>query len=224
MISEDLLKQALYDYEENKMSQLPEVEQSSHTFSEEFLRSMEQLPRKKANLRRRFTHMAACFAAVCLTASALTFCISPTARAAVISWIRGQENTYYTYRSTGGSETDDKLIYSLGYVPEGYTLFGDHSDPGHGMIVYTNEEGQLLTFQYNADTGDSALYLDPESSIHSTSPIHEAMADVYIAQLEEESSVIVWVDSKTNYLLTIMGFFSEEELLALAESAAPKQP
>lgn len=222
MISDDLLKQALADYDEDRLSRLPEESTCDHAFSPRFLQKMGRISTEKQRFYPRMNHMAASFSAVCLAGIMLFFCASPTARATVISWIRGQENTYYTYRSTNTSQSDDQLVYTLTAPPEAYQLFADHSDPGHGMVVYTSESGQLLTFQYTADNGSSAMYLDPESAVHSTVQIGDSIADVYIAQAETESSAIVWMDTKTNYLLTLTGFFTEEELIALAESVTLK--
>jgi len=141
----------------------------------------------------------------------------------MLSWVRGTENSYFTYRSTGGTQDNTDLVYTLADIPEGYTLFADHSDPGHGMVVYANAEGQLLSFQYTADTGESAMYLDSESAEKSTVMVGSTSADLYLSASPEESSSIVWIDGETDYLLTIMGFFDEEVLVKLAESVAVSQ-
>lgn len=220
MISDEKLIQALSDYDEKKLAQLSGDAVSEHTFSQEFEDKIRSIHRPRRTVSRGLRHMAACLAAVCVASAALGFFVSPTARAAMLSWVRGKENTYFTYRSTGSDRENTDLIYRLDTVPEGYTLFADHSDPGHGMAVYTNEDGQLLSFQYTADTGGSAMYLDPESAKHSTAVIGEAAADLYLAQSPSESSTIVWIDKETDYLLTVMGFFGEEELIELAKSVA----
>lgn len=218
MISDEKLIQALSDYENDTLSHLES--RPEYVFSPEFEKKIGRISRRKKPVSRRMTSLAASFAAICILSGALTFCVSPTARAAMLSWVRGTENSYFTYRSTGGSQENADLVYGLDAVPEGYTLFADHSQPGQGMVVYVNEEGQMLSFQYTADTGDSALYLDPEGAEHVAVTVGNVTADLYVSDSPEESSAILWVDGETDYLMSIMGFFTQEELVTLAESVA----
>lgn len=51
-------------------------------------------------------------------------------------------------------------------------------------------------------------------------------ADLYFSQTETENSSIVWADPNTDYLISIAGYFTDDELIELANNvtymAAPR--
>ncbi|MGN0384436.1 MAG: DUF4367 domain-containing protein [Lachnospiraceae bacterium] len=221
MISDKFIQQALQEYDTEILSTIPTESECGHTFSALFEKKMKSVIRKGNHPHlSRAIRMAASFTLVLLIAGASVLALSPTARATVTGWILGRSGSAYVYTSTGDNTGDSTMFkYTLSAIPEGYTLWVDNLNPTGGFVIYSEEEtGKLLNIMYAPNEGTGALYIIPESAVQSTIPFGSTTADIYLAQTEEESSGIVWVDPNTDYLISISGFFSKEELVDMAAS------
>lgn len=144
--------------------------------------------------------------------------LSPTARAAIMGWIFGQEGDAYTYRSTG-SETNAETIttYDFAEIPKGYTLWQNMLMPNSGFVIYSEEEtGRFLKVFFAPNDSSGALYLIPEDATRTTIQLGEVTADFYLSNTEDSSSTIVWTDPVNDYLVCVDGFFSQKELVEMA--------
>ena len=166
----------------------------------------------------RVLRMAASFALVILIAGGSVMAISPTARAAVMGWLFGRESDAFVYRSTG-TETNEETIttYDFAEIPEGYTFQQNFLMPNSGLVIYSEEAtGRLLKVFFAPNDGSGALYLIPEDATLIPIQLGDISADFYLSNIEDESSTIVWTDPENDYLVTVDGFFSQEELVEMA--------
>ena len=229
MISNFLLRQATEEYHEESMSAIPTENEIDHVFSDRFENNMRSVIKKNNHPQlNRVLRMAASFALVILVASGSVMALSPTARAAVMGWLFGQDGTTFSYTSMGEeSESDVYYKYDLSEIPEGYFLWQEIVDESQSIMLYAEEEtGHLLKVTGSPNDGNRAMYLVTTSEEKSTVQIGDITADFYLSESDDVSSGLAWVDPENDYLICLDGFFSKEDLIEMAQSlvktAVPK--
>ena len=226
MISNDFIRQATEEYHEESMTAIPTENEIDHVFSDRFEENMKSVIKKNNHPQlKRVLRMAASFALVILIAGGSVMALSPTARAAVLGWLFGRESDAYVYRSTG-TETNEETIttYDFAEIPEGYTFQQNFLMPNSGLVIYSEEStGRLLKVFFAPNDGSGALYLIPEDATLIPIQLGDISADFYLSNIEDESSTIVWTDPENDYLVTVDGFFSQEELVEMALNLVKKE-
>ena len=229
MISNEFIRQATEEYHEESMSAIPTENEIDHVFSDRFENNMRSVIKKNNHPQlNRVLRMAASFALVILVASGSVMALSPTARAAVMGWLFGQDGTTFSYTSMGEeSESDVYYKYELAEIPEGYFLWQEIVDESQSIMLYAEEEtGHLLKVTGSQNDGTGAMFLLTTTDEKSTVQIGDITADFYQSSTADSSSGLAWIDLDTDYLICLDGFFSKEELLEMAQSlvktAVPK--
>ena len=219
MISNEFIRQATEEYQEESMSAIPTENEIDHVFSDRFEKNMESVIKKNKHPQlKRVLRMAASFVLVILMAGGSVMALSPTARAAVMGWLFGRESDAYVYRSTG-TDTDEETIttYDLAEIPEGYTLWQNMVMPTSSLVIYAEDEtGRFLKVFAAPNDGSGALYLIPEDATLIPIQLGDIQADYYQSNIKSSGSTIVWTDPENDYLVTVDGFFSLEELTDMA--------
>ena len=221
MISNEFIRQATEEYHEESLSAIPTENEIDHVFSDRFEENMKSVIKKNNRPQlKRVLRMAASFALVILVAGGSVMALSPTARAAVIGWLFGQDGTTFSYTSMGEeSESDVYYKYELPQIPEGYYLWQEIVDESQSILLYAEEEtGHLLKVTASPNDGTSAMFLLTTTDEKSTVQIGDVTADFYLSESEDVSSGLAWVDPENDYLICFDGFFSKEELIELAAS------
>ena len=221
MISNEFIRQATEEYQEESMSAIPTENEIDHVFSDRFEKNMESVIKKNKHPQlKRVLRMAASFALVILISGGSVMALFPTARAAVMGWLFGQEGTVFSYRSMGEeSESDVYYKYELTQIPEGYYLWQEIVDESQSIMLYAEEEtGHLLKVTGTPNDGTGAMFLITTTDEKATVQIGDITADFYLSESEDVSSGLAWVDPENDYLICFDGFFSKEELIAMAES------
>ena len=221
MISNEFIRQATEEYHEESMSAIPTENEIDYVFSDRFEENMKSVIKKNNHPQlKRVLRMAASFALVILVASGSVMALSPTARAAVMGWLFGQDGTTFSYTSMGEeSESDVYYKYDLAEIPEGYFLWQEIVDESQSIMLYAEEEtGHLLKVTGSPNDGTGAMFLLTTTDEKSTVQIGDITADFYLSESEDVSSGLAWVDPENDYLICFDGFFSKEELIAMAES------
>ena len=169
---------------------------------------------------KRVLRMAASFALVILVTGGSVIALSPTARAAVIGWLFGQDGTIFSYTSMGEqSEFDIYYKYELPEIPEGYFLWQEVVDENQCIILYGEEAtGHLLKITGTPNDGTGAMFLLTTTEQKKTVRIGDITADFYQSESDDSGSCIAWVDPENDYLICIDGFFPQEELIEMALS------
>ena len=229
MISNEYIRQATEEYHEESMSAIPTENEIDHVFSDRFEENMKSVIKKNNHPQlKRVLRMAASFALVILVASGSVMALSPTARAAVMGWLFGQDGTTFSYTSMGEeSESDVYYKYELAEIPEGYFLWQEIVDESQSIMLYAEEEtGHLLKVTGSQNDGTGAMFLLTTTDEKSTVQIGDITADFYQSSTADSSSGLAWIDPDTDYLICLDGFFSKEELIEVAQSlvktAVPK--
>ena len=229
MISNEFIRQATEEYHEESMSAIPTENEIDHVFSDRFEENMKSVIKKNNHPQlKRVLRMAASFALVILVAGGSVMALSPTARAAVIGWLFGQDGTTFSYTSMGReSESDVYYKYDLAEIPEGYFLWQEIVDESQSIMLYAEEEtGHLLKVTGSPNDGTGAMFLLTTTDEKSTVQIGDITADFYQSSTADSSSGLAWIDPDTDYLICLDGFFSKEELIEMAQSlvktAVPK--
>ena len=221
MISNEFIRQATEEYHEESMSAIPTETEIDHVFSDRFEKNMETvIKRNKHPQLKRVLRMAASFALVILITGGGVMALSPTARAAVMGWLFGQEGTVFSYRSMGeDSKSNVYYKYGLSQIPEDYFLWQEIVDESQSILLYAEEEtGLLLKITGSPNDGTGAMFLITTTEEKETVQIGDITADFYQSESEDSGSGIVWVDPDTDYLICLDGFFSKEELIEMAQS------
>ena len=229
MISNEFIRQATEEYHEESMSAIPTENEIDYVFSDRFEENMKSVIKKNNHPQlKRVLRMAASFALVILVASGSVMALSPTARAAVMGWLFGQDGTTFSYTSMGEeSESDVYYKYDLAEIPEGYFLWQEIVDESQSIMLYAEEEtGHLLKVTGSPNDGTGAMFLLTTTDEKSTVQIGDITADFYQSSTADSSSGLAWIDPDTDYLICLDGFFSKEELIEMAQSlvktAVPK--
>ena len=229
MISNEFIRQATEEYHEESMSAIPTENEIDHVFSDRFENNMRSVIKNNNHPQlKRVLRMAASFALVILVASGSVMALSPTARAAVMGWLFGQDGTTFSYTSMGEeSESDVYYKYELAEIPEGYFLWQEIVDESQSIMLYAEEEtGHLLKVTGSPNDGTGAMFLLTTTDEKSTVQIGDITADFYQSSTADSSSGLAWIDPDTDYLICLDGFFSKEELIEMAQSlvktAVPK--
>ena len=221
MISNFLLRQATEEYHEESMSAIPTENEIDHVFSDRFEENMKSVIKKNNHPQlKRVLRMAASFALVILIAGGSVMALSPTARAAVMGWLFGQEGTVFSYTSMG-TKTESEVFYKydLAVIPEGYVLWQEIVDETQSIMLYAEEEtGLLLKLTATPNDGSSAMFLITTTDQKETVQIGDITADFYPSESEDSSPGLAWVDPDNDYLICLDGFFSQEELIDMASS------
>ena len=219
MISNLLLRQATEEYHEESMSAIPTENEIDHVFSDRFEKNMESVIKKNNHPQlKRVLRMAASFALVILITSGSVMALSPTARAAVMGWLFGQEGTVFSYTSMGTkAESEVYYMYELAEIPEGYFLWQEIFDETQSVMLYAEEEtGHLLKVTATPNDGTGAMFLITTTDQKETVQIGDITADFYPSESEDSAPGLAWIDPESDYLICLDGFFSKEELIEIA--------
>ena len=150
---------------------------------------------------------------------------NPAVRAGMHRWyLEVREDVRIHYFT--GDLTDDPLPhYAIGAFPEGYYLSPERetvesASGSFRSIRYENDDGKYLYFDYGYmhQGAASTVYLDEGDTMIETT-VNGCPAEIYLTATPETSrSLITWISEEENMDFSIMGHFSAEELVEMAES------
>lgn len=166
---------------------------------------------------------AAIIVAISLSLSVICT-ISPTARAAVASFIKTIHDNFIIYDSSG-KHTDIPIESILASIidnisiPENYNLSDQYYDDSYALIMYTDDAQHILSITVmSSDSGASSSGNILDGSLKETT-INNFPAELFIADTTKHDNVsnnITWTDTDTGYLYSISAFLPSDELIALA--------
>lgn len=191
---------------------------ADHVFSARFEKKMDALIRRAAHpVRQQVLRYAAAVLIVAVMAFGSLFLFSPTARAAVIGWVRSTFGSYIHYYSEDTTPPDMEYDYCLPEEFDGYTLHTIVEKESDSLFIYTNAAGQMLSFHYIRGTSNASLFLmDIEDYRHHSNVVNSVCYDIYIAPSDDNASIIVWHAPDDNTLLSICAFANKDELVKIA--------
>lgn len=221
-MNEERLKQAARQAGQAITESLPAPEDCTHTFSQNFQQKMKRLLRRANHPRSRPALRVACMLLVCLLGCGTFFQVNAEAREIFLGWVSRLEEGAQHYFFSGDSAANDEFIhYSLNGLPDGYQLYDiDDSNENERVTVYVNEEGQFLRFGYlrkKEEVTSPDLFFITGEAKKQTVLVHGKTADFYMDETRNASSLIVWTDDDTGFLLYISAYLNEPDLIRLAE-------
>lgn len=232
MLTDAMLREAAAEAERFLLSIVPE-EGEPHVFSKRFERRISKLIRRANHpIRYKVMRAAAAVVLVIATLFGTVMAVSPEARAAVVGWVKSAFYEFFEYSnevsdinhmpnngdsdvSTSPSEPVE-YTYRLSVIPEGYRELNTVDSIDKRVYMYVDHTGQILLFSYVYGGQTDSIFIEVENYTQYTATIHGISADIYIANNENETSMIVWQDIHTNTLFQITAMASKEELVVLA--------
>lgn len=216
MITEEMLISAAAEVSDAMVSGISE---QPHRFSAGFKQKLRSLTRRAEHpVRYRLMRQAAAVLVAVLTVFSVLYVGSPTVHATVDLWMRSMFGSYFQYSPLDTTPADVEYDYFLPKEFDGYTLMSK-LDRGDSVVhIYSNENGQMLSFDYVRGTLDSSLFLmNVENCTQYSGYVGSLSADIYIAPTHNRSSVIVWQDPAENVLFYIQAVADKDQLIAIAE-------
>ena len=216
MITDELLNEATREYEEALLGALPETV-PSHTFSKGFEKKMARICRKSkhSSVYTAFKRVACAMIVVVFLGSTAVLS-SAEGHATVMGWIN-MVSGYFTQKA-------DEPVYSsydLKEVPEGYRLVERSQRKGGGFVLYVDQQGQFLVFDYQVDPDAGAYYMKMENHIHLQETVGGQRMDIYLSQDPAYRNAIVWsVPGKATF--SISAYLEKNDLIALTKKVTPK--
>jgi len=220
MISDQELCDAARKVEEMILASLSRPEECEATFTPKFERKMKKLIRRVDHpIRYWLQKSAACFLAAILLGGSCLLAFSSEARAAFVGWIREVREGWFVYHYIGEEKDSlEGIIYCPTWVPDGYEVTLEYSDPWHVNIGYQNADGELAMFSYAMYTETMEAQVEGEGAEVKHIFINEHPADLYLDPNPGEANVLMWMNDEIGALFSISAQFSGDEIIKMAES------
>lgn len=219
MITDEMIAEAAAELNEALIKSLPDPHECKHQFSKKFERKMDKLIyRVNHPIRYKIVSRVASILLVMLIGFTVVMSCSPTARAAVIGWIKQVYESFYSYYFETNVDTDSSSKYQIDPLPEGYVEISIDEDNGTFIGIYANDKNEMLTFSYSVSPESAMFYVVKEAYLIEETQISGNKADLYISIDGSQSNGIIWCDESIGIIFYISGRFDGEELKILAES------
>lgn len=217
MISDEMLTQAAQEYEQALLGALPETV-PAHTFSKTFQKKMARLCRKTkhSSAYTAFKRVACAVILVALLGSTAVLS-SAEGHATVMGWIN-----MISDRFTQKTEEPIAKNYDLKEVPEGYRLVEHSQRKGGGFVLYVDQRGSFLVFDYQYDPSGGSYFMKMENHIHLQETVDGQLMDIYLSQDPAYRNAVVWsVPGKATF--SISAYLEKNDLIALTKQVIPKK-
>lgn len=191
-----------------------------HIFSKSFERNMKRLIRSvNHGVSYRFVQQVACFALVVFLGIISLVTAIPTARAAVIEWLRNQYEAYVEYFLPHGLQNNaGSNQYTISPLPDGYYETNRFDVEGSCTVLYANSIDSRIHFIYSKDPDAvSFLVMSDESTLINVD-LEGCTADLYIPLNINEATSIVWYDNSRETIFYISGVLETDDLIELAKN------
>lgn len=219
MISKATFLSALEEVDNAILAALPDPKDCSFQFSKRFEQKMRSVIRRGnhpviyTTLRR-----VACILLVLAMLFSGIMIVNTEVRASVIGWIKEQYETFYHYFFPAETAATEQLEYTLGWVPNNYTLVNTQKTDLRSTAIYFDPDGKLIQFSYIYGATNTGDFLKNENHTCHPVSINGMTGEVYISDNPVNANGIVWIDSNNNVLLSISAPLNEADLIKLAEN------
>lgn len=219
MITDEMIAEAAAELNEAMIKSLPDPHECKHQFSKKFERKMDRLIyRVNHPIRYKIGSRVASILLVILIGFTVVMSCSPTARAAVIGWIKQVCESFYSYYFEANADTYSSYKYQIAPLPEGYVEISNDEDNGTYICIYANDKNEMLTFSYSVSPESAMFYVVKEAYLIEEIQVSGKKADLYISTDGNQSNGIIWCDENAGIIFYISGRLDGEELKILAES------
>lgn len=194
--------------------------ENQHEFSLKFKRKIRKLKRKADHpVFYRAAQCAASIILAILIGGTAFFTLNTEARAALSAWIKEVYETYFVYRFEGAEISENDAVgYRPTWLPEGYTEFYANEVDDTVTIVYADEEGKMLKYNFVCNPNETDWYVNAAQVTLEPATVNGVPAQLLISNDSETASAIMWTTDE-NTAFYISGFLSQDELIKIAESS-----
>lgn len=218
MITDEMLREAAFEVDRAMMDSLPDPDQCDHEFSPAFEAKMKKLIwRANYHIVFKALKRVACFFLAVILSAALLLAFNTEAQASVLDWVKNRFSEFYHYFFVG-EEVQEHQEYSLGWVPDGYTLYETAKTANSKKVVYIDANEQLLKFTYVYGSDTSGLLLGYGECEQKTVALTNGWAEIYFAKDKNNTNIIVWKAANENVVFVISAMEEENILIKIAES------
>lgn len=221
VFNEHDLEKAAQLVAESMLDSLPPKAACDHTFSDGFLAKMEKLINRQR--QRQTWHKMIRFAAAIIITVSLIFgavmVASPTARAAVVQWVRETYENSMIYRFFSEPSEDTLPLYRLGWIPEGFEATDVFYDQELYRALYLNdktEQGFVFEYYYMVN-GTASMVIPREDCILEHTEINGNPADYYQELDDANTNVLVFFDEEKNICFSITATLDKDSIFTIAE-------
>ncbi len=202
----------------------PDVPEEPHAFSADFERKLKRMIQQVEHpVRHRVAQIAASFLLVVFLGFGVTMAVSPTARAAVVGWVKETVDEFvsYYYANDVASQKGNPRYY-IAALPNDYSETQLVEKEGYLTAVYTDSSGKNIIFTYAtpAKVDQLSVALNTNTMIDAFVSGHPAT--LYLTDDLTEGNTIVWSDDDTETIFYITAPLGANSLVALAESVSEK--
>ena len=217
MISDEMLTQTAQEYEQTLLGALPDTV-PAHAFSKTFQKKMARLCRKTkhSSAYTAFKRVACAVILVALLGSTAVLS-SAEGHATVMGWIN-----MISDRFTQKTEEPIAKNYDLKEVPEGYRLAEHSQRNSGGFVLYVDQRGNFLVFDYQYDPDGGSYFMKMENHIHLQETVDGQLMDIYLSQDPAYRNAVVWsVPGKATF--SISAYLEKNDLIALTKKVTPQK-
>lgn len=200
-------------------SALPE-----HTFSPEFLASLENMEKKQRTRPKKkwfapARRVAAVFLIV-LIGSGTWLSVDADARAALVSWFRETSADTVRYGYVRGAPQERIPDYHCSWLPEEMTTEETDASDYSGTVMYTGPDDTFALFSYGYMHDGTALYLfaSDETLIHTELEVNGMHADFYEEPGEGYSNFLIWFDEEHKISFDLHSSLDRDTMLCMAQN------
>lgn len=218
MISDERLREAVRQAEENLLASLPEPEDCEATFSPEYMRKMKKLAQRTDYPIRYWVQKAvACILLIILLGGGSVLALSTEARAAFVGWVREVYETWFVYKYEGeDQELLKDTVFQITWLPEGFVEVTHSASEDEVCTIYEDEHSDLIMFIYTRNMESLNLYVEEVGVDTQTVQIGHVYADLYLDQQPGGTNTLVWSDR--GVLFWLYGNCTGDVLIKIAEN------
>lgn len=222
MITDEMIAEAAAKYNDALVQYWQNVEMEEHEFSSKFERKMCRLIWKvKYPYMHKALKSAACILIAFLISFASVMTFNVEARAAFIEWLKSKIDGAIVFQYIGMPVEIERYEYILRYLPEDYIEKTCIKEENYTTVIYVNDEGKQLTFNYTYATDATKIYLCAAEHETLCVTVGNYNATIYIPIKETSRNDIVWIDGNNVYF-RVSAYADASELVKLAESVSKK--
>lgn len=245
LITDELLSKAAYEVDMAILDMLPEPSECDHVFSASFENKIKKLIRKaKHFVAYKVLKRVACILIAIILSGCLFVALHPSARAAVVDWVKEKVDDFYHYffigetkpetvipdttentKDTDGIDATEATSvagemkkYYLSWVPEGYALLTSFDEENKITYIYVDATGQMMQFNYMHGDDNRSLLIGGGDYEQKYVTVGSMQAEVLLAKTSEHSNAVIWKSEDGNIIFAISAFVDEDDLIKMVEN------
>ena len=227
--SDDELRFAAQAVRDSMLSSLEKDLEPRHTFSEAFLRRMQELFRldDRRNHRKRILQHAAVFLIGVFLTGALFLAFNPDARADFSRWIRNtyEKSIFYQFFSDGTQEESESAVslpdVEFAWLPGDYDIQVVFSSPQKRRIILSKSDDTIMLVYWVVDEMDY-LEVFTDGYQHEQVNINGQPAEAVTDSNLIEPNALTWLNKDETISFNLSGAHPIEELIRIAEGISEK--